>query len=182
MFVTGKDLSPGPTIVSPEKGVHIMRLFIVTPGGPGGAAAGAPAPAGGPPVAQNIGAPSPTDILVFDHQPFHSVGGQMKSHPQVHIDHPETILHLSVGNQEKVVWWSEEQFAILEVNPSHHDPNPGPYPFEVKPQTEESRDLNGRKIFISRSTVPKDAAINHRYKIKFSTAGEIIDPDMSCGP
>jgi len=170
-------------LVNPEKGVHIIRLFIDTSaGGPGGAAGAAPPSAGGPPVAKNIGAPRPTDILVFDHEPWHFAGGGLKRHPQVHIDHPETILNLSIGHQEKVVWWSAEQFAILEVNPSHHDPNPGPYPFEVPPVTEESRDVNGRKIFISRSTVPKVAAMNHRYKIKFSIGGEIIDPDMSCNP
>jgi hypothetical protein len=179
MLVTVQNPSPGPKVAAPaEKAVHIARLIVDTAAG---AAAGSPG-AGAAPVPHNIGPARPTDIFVFDHQPYHFAAGGLHPHPQVHIDHPETILHLSISQGERVTWWSEENFAILEVNPSHHDPNPGPFPFAATIRTEESLDAAGRKIFTARSTVPVAAATDHRYKIKFSIGAQIIDPDMSCGP
>src|SRR5262245_40992377 len=106
MFVTVRNLSPGPALVNPERGVHIMRLVIdSTPGAAGTQTPGGSALAGAPPEVRNVGTPRPTDILVFEKQPYHFAAGGLHAHPQVHIDFPDTILNLSIGQQEKVVYW-----------------------------------------------------------------------------
>ena len=63
-----------------------------------------------------------TDIVVFDHQPWHKVGDELKAHPQVHIDHSETILKLSYKKREVAVWWSEQPFTITSMRRSDHHP------------------------------------------------------------
>jgi len=179
MADTIPSLSAGPKLSHVEKGVHILRLSIY------GGESGAPPPdsAVGA-VTKQIGPPKPTDIVVFDHQPWHFAGGALKSHPQVHVDHPETILQLSISRGEKAVWWSEEHFTITDIDYSHHSTrvagapkNPFSAPFETVPVD----DGKGKTIFVSRSTVPVAQSEGQMYKIKFNIGGENIDPDMSCG-
>src|SRR5215207_9778019 len=55
-------------------------------------------------VAKHIGQPAPTDIVVFAKRPWHFAGraGQpkeLRAHPQVHRDFPETVLVLGKNEQ-----------------------------------------------------------------------------------
>lgn len=179
MVVTAASLSRGPKLVHGEKGVHIIHL--VTDSSDSGAGGAPPAKPGAPPVTKNIGMPAPTDILVYDHKPWHYVAGAMRDHPKVHHEYPETILKVKV-EKEKAVWWSEKRFDITAVAPSHLDAHPGPDPFDTLPATEEAIDAAGRKIYVAKSKEPKRVAKDHIYKITFKTGGEDIDPDMSCTP
>ena len=133
MVVTTANLSSGPKLDKGiDKGVHIIRLVADT-----GGAAGGPPPGGGPHAAKNIVA-SPTDILVFDHQPWHFVNDQVVSHDTAHHDYPETILRVRAEKERvnpakddarllaRAATWDgpETDFAALaeEVTSKNHSP------------------------------------------------------------
>ena len=176
MVVTTANLSSGPKLDKGiDKGVHIIRLVADT-----GGAAGGPPPGGGPHAAKNIVA-SPTDILVFDHQPWHFVNDQVVSHDTAHHDYPETILRVR-AEKERAVWWSEERFQISAIDESHLDPHPnGKKPFPP-PATVDATDAQGRTIYVARSAPPQGDSKNHFYKISFAMGTDDIDPDMEITP
>ena len=59
-------------------------------------------------AAKHVGHPKKTDIVVFDHKPWHMVNDQLRPHPQVHLEDKETILKISFKQQERACWWSEQ--------------------------------------------------------------------------
>jgi hypothetical protein len=127
-----------------------------------------------------------TDIVVFDHQPWHKVLDELKAHPQVHIDYPETILEISFSRKERAVWWSTEPFTITSVRPSPHHaasaaaPN---NPFDGPPEPYVATPMPGTvvTVYAVRAMPIVQKAVGHMYKISFEM-GEDIDPDMSCTP
>ena len=145
-------------------------------------------------VEKHIGQPAARDIVVFNKQPWHFAGPsgqlQLRSHPQVHIDFPDSVVVLSIGGNQKAVWWSETSFTITSVRPSPHHPNPHfpeaattppQYPFTDSLVT-RVENHNGRDLFVVRSSVPVPGAANHMYKIVFTIGGDPIDPDAYCTP
>jgi len=171
----GPNLTPGI-----DKGVHII---FYPPEGPGpepspedlDAAASAinlAASASGQHVA-------PTDVVVIRDRPYHMVGGELKKHPEVHHDHPETMLDLKVEIQQGV-WWSEEAFTIERIQP-HGTPPPNapstPFP---KPEAAPGPDAAGRDIHVARSRTPDKAARGAEYKLTFNRSNRPIDPNMRC--
>ena len=177
--------STGPKLEKTEKSVHIIKLSEET------ALAGL---SGHPSqhqvlsaAAKHVGTPKKTDIVVFEHKPWHVVNGELRAHPQVHIDFPETILALSFAAQDKAVWWSEQPFTITGIErsphypPVHGSPN---YPFSASTPPFDARpeqDQAGQPIFVVRTTPIVKESIGQRYKINFFM-GEDVDPDMSCTP
>ena len=187
------DLANGPKLEDSELGVHI----IYVPDWCGGEHAGAAALSQ---IASQIGNPEPTDIVVYKGQPLHSAGlpghkKEPREHPKVHIDFPATILVISIEPPQSAVWWSEENFTITSIKPSglthQHKHSCYPeadtiaptYPFADDPPAPPTRieTVNGRDLYVARSTVPVPASAGHMYKIEFSIAGKKIDPDMYCG-
>jgi len=138
-------------------------------------------------VAKHVGRPKKTDIVVFDHKPWHVVNGRLLSHPQAHVEDPETILKISLSQQERACWWSEQPFKITRVEHSHHS-TPGPsaadYPFATgQPPLpgQPELDPDGQEIFVVRCPPIKPEAVGRTYKINFFM-GEDIDPDMEGTP
>jgi hypothetical protein len=142
-------------------------------------------------VEKHIGVAAPTDVVVFNKQPWNFAGHgndkSLRAHPQVHIDFPETILVLKPG--EEAVWTSDKEFEITRIQPSggtaHSHPGfeeaPGPfpdYPFASHPILTRE-ETPGR--WVAHSGVPKTAAQKHMYKISFSIETDDIDPDVYCG-
>lgn len=184
------NLSDGPDLLGNELGVHIIYVPDSRGGGQTGAAALSQ-------IANLIGKPDPTDIVVYKGQPLHSAGlpghkKEPREHPKVHDDFPETILKISIRDGQKAVWWSEEKFTITSIKPSKHahehpchpeaggtvlNPFDNPHLPETRPE-----DVKGRVLYVARSTVPVPAAAGHMFKIEFSMAGNSIDPDMYCAP
>jgi hypothetical protein len=197
--MTVAKLSTGPKLDAKEKDVHIIKLAPDT--------VIARMMANHAPKEQILGEASKhvasakkTDIVVFDHQPWHVVKGLMRPHPQVHIDDPETILKISFKQQERPCWWSEHAFTITRIEPSsHHGPAaPGPpaapppvaasgapdYPFatgQVPMTGQQELAHDGQPIFVVRCAPIVAGAIGHTYKITFNI-GEDIDPDMEGTP
>ena len=138
-------------------------------------------------VAKHIGTPAPTDIVVFNKQPYHFAGvgadKRLREHPQVHIDFPETVLVLKPG--EQAVWTSDRSFEITRAVPSggHGGPNfpeigtPEPYPFPNQPIR---ADLRPAGQWIAESGAPKPGARAHMYKISFTIETDDVDPDVYC--
>src|SRR5437868_9325179 len=126
-------------------------------------------------VAKHIGRAEPTDVVVFNKQPWHFAGHgndkQLRAHPQVHHDFPETILVLKPN--EEAVWSSDRAFTITLVKPSGDPSHPhpgfpeGPPPFPDYPFANSP--INTREestgVFAARSGVPKPEARKHMYKI-----------------
>jgi len=135
-------------------------------------------------VAAHIGAAAPHDIVVFAGQPFHFAGGQLREHPRVHHDYPETVVKVHRLRNERAVWWSERPFAMTRISP-HETLKPGKVemPFAL-PKTEPERAFNDTGIFVARSTIPDIRADDQEYKITFTIDGELqpIDPNMYCDP
>jgi len=134
--------------------------------------------------------PMPNDIIVYDGKPWHFAGGALHPHPLVHLTHPETVLQLSLKRQESAVWWSDEMFTITKILPVQHHgdadlataPSGQPYfPFSGPLETVQEEDVQRKKIFVVRSTVPVGEADNRTFKITFTMHDEAIDPDMHCG-
>jgi hypothetical protein len=169
------NLADGPVLSDTELGVHIIYM----------------------PVERDVPQSSPTDIVVFDGKPWHLAGlpghkKERREHPQVHIDFPDTILVISIENQQSAVWWSEEPFTITSIKRSgldhknrwypeapEADRKAPIYPFADDPPAPPTRNENG--LYVARSTVPVAGSNGHMYKIKFTMAGKSIDPDMYCG-
>lgn len=136
-------------------------------------------------VAKHIGAPAPTDIIVFNGQPYHYAGHgtdkRLREHPQVHHDFPETVLVLKPG--EEAVWTSDRFFEVTKaefsgVHPGFTDSGtPDPYPFPLRP-IRALEDAPGR--WSAHSGEPKDGARQHVYKISFTIETDDIDPDVYC--
>jgi hypothetical protein len=178
-------LSTGPKLGKTDKGVHIIRLSAE--------AEYAEAIGKSPSeeqllseAAKHVGAPSKTDIVVYDHKPFHVVNGELRPHPQVHDEDKDTILNLSFKDQDKAVWWSEQAFRITRINrsPDRKVVAGSPeYPFNLAPpyDAQTERDEHGRAIFVVRATPIVKTSIGQMYKISFFMEKEDIDPDMFCG-
>jgi hypothetical protein len=141
-------------------------------------------------VAKHIGAAAPTDIIVFNKQPWHFAGHgtdkQLRAHPQVHHDFPETILVVNPG--EEAVWSSDRFFEVTDAVPSGAShPHPGfvegpipadPYPFGG---TKPIRALDAGGTWRVHSGQPSAGAQRHMYKISFTIEHDTIDPDVYCG-
>jgi hypothetical protein len=179
-------LSTGPKLGKTDKGVHIIRLSPE--------AAFAEVIGKNPSkeqllaeAAKHVGAPAKTDIVVYDHKPWHVVNGQLRPHPQVHDEDKKTILNLSFKDQDKAVWWSEQRFSITRINRSPHHPavaGSPEYPFNPPARPYDAQleqDDHGRTIFVVRATPIVEKSIGQMYKISFFME-EDIDPDMSCTP
>jgi hypothetical protein len=197
--VTGSRIQAiGPTPKEGEKTVHIIHVpveQIENELHAHGLGHGPVEPATLAQVARHIGQPAPTDIIVFAKQPWHFAGRsghpkELKSHPQVHRDFPETVLVLE--KNEQAVWWSEKQFTVTHVAPSA-DPShaharfpeaantPPPYPFNgPDPMITRVEPHNNSDVFVARSGVPKADAAQHMYKISFTIDSDPIDPDVYC--
>ncbi|MBI3493042.1 MAG: hypothetical protein HY047_14870 [Acidobacteria bacterium] len=174
----------GPKIASPEKGVHIIRIPRTL--GTGEPTGSHPTPAARQAAEKLLAQvkPGPTDIVVWARQPWHVVNGDLKDHPQVHADFPQTILTLSVKEKEKAVWWSEAFFEIVGIDYSHHAKRisgapKNPFTSDFVTQLEVS---GGEEFYVVRSTSPVDTAVGQQYKISFKMGVDAIDPDMSCTP
>jgi hypothetical protein len=184
------DLADGPTLDDAELGVHIIYAPESCGGGQTGAAALSQ-------VASQIGKPDPTDIVVYDRQPWHSAGlpghkKQLWAHPKVHEDFRETVLVISRSKLHKVVWWSETPISDFTIAPSGQpghahefypeaDSIPPASPFE-RPLEVCVESCNGRDLYVVRSSVPKASADHHMFKISFTMDGYPIDPDAYCAP
>jgi hypothetical protein len=184
MTITTAPLSAGLKPAKAEKHVHIIKLV------PDAALAAAmpktPTDSQLTEASRHVGKPAKTDIVVFDHQPWHVVNGELKAHPKVHVDYPETVLEISFGRKERAVWWSEQPFTITSVRRSDHHPavHGSPvHPFDGPPPPYDARpemDLAGQPIWAVRANPIVKESIGQMYKINFFM-GENIDPDMSCG-
>lgn len=138
-------------------------------------------------VAKHIGTPAPTDIVVFNKQPWHFAGHgtdqRLREHPRVHRDFPETVTVLKPG--EEAVWTSDRNFQIVDAQPAGHAhpefieaSGPFPrYPFANHPIVTRE-ETHGR--WVAHSGVAKTDAQQHMYKIIFSIETEDIDPDVYC--
>jgi hypothetical protein len=197
--VNALNLADGPELSDEELGVHIIFVPADCVAGP---AHGQSASAGGlgtatvAQVSDLVQQAWPTDIVVFAGQPFHvaSLPGHKKllrEHPQVHQTFPQTVLVISIKDQQRAVWWSETNFTITKIEPSHHANNPffreadtiaprSPFASPDPPPT-RIENVSGRDLYVARSTVPVAAAAFHMYKIEFTMEGQEIDPDMYCG-
>jgi hypothetical protein len=138
-------------------------------------------------AAKHVGRPKKTDIVVFDHKPWHMVNNRLRPHPQVHLEDQETILKISFKQQERACWWSEQPFRITRIDPSHHSTpgsNAPDYPFatgQAPLPGQPELDHDGQEIFVVRCPPIKAGAVGQTYKINFFM-GEDIDPDMEGTP
>jgi len=198
--VNAHNVEDGPDLSDEELGVHIIYVADEDCGlGPTQPAGLAGAPIGTATLSQVsalVQQAWPTDIVVFGGEPWHmaSPPGHKKlvrQHPQVHRDFPETVLIISIKKQQRAVWWSEKDFTITSVRPSAHTDNPffreadtvaprSPFATPEPPPTRTER-VNGRDLYVARSSSPVPAAAYHMYKIEFTMEGRTIDPDMYCG-
>jgi hypothetical protein len=180
------DLSIGPELDPGEAGVHIIFVpdeVVLAEMGLRAFGAGPAAAATLKHAAKHIGTTITTDIVVFAGQPFHFAKGELHTHPQVHKDHPETILKVYRRRKERVVWWSERPFDIFKIEPetpSADHVRDRDYPFSVKPETITGLASDGKAIFLARSTVPLPLADDREFKIFFRMEGREIDPNMYC--
>jgi len=177
---TALDLADGPTLADTELGVHLIYV-------PESCARDLSE------IMGCVGNPDPTDVVVWRGHPYHCAGlsghkKEPRSHPQVHVDFPQTVLVVTAAKNQSVVWWSETEFCDVTIGPSH-DPNrffpeaktdrpDDPFPTPIRVTTEI---CNGRTLYVIRSGVPIPDAVGHMYKIEFSMENQTIDPDMYCG-
>jgi len=179
--------SKGPKLDPKERDVHIIN---VTPEGAMARMMADHAPQERilEEAAKHAGRPKKTDVVVFDHRPWHMVNGRLRPHPQVHHEDSETILKISFKQQERACWWSEQPFKITRIEPSAHHSTSGSstpdYPFATG-QTplpgQPELDHDGQEIFVVRCPPIVAAAVGQTYKINFFM-GEDIDPDMEGTP
>ena len=182
------DLSPGPKLDrNTELGVHIIKLpsrdDVVTSLHPH------PSEKEVMDAAATLAGPAHvTDIVVFDHKPWHKVHGELHAHPKVHDDYPETILQVSFKDKERAVWWSDRPFTVMTVRRSDHHPvvagcpdypfDGPPPPYDAQPEPDASSHAT---VFVVKAHPIVKEAVGQLYKISF-LMGEPIDPDMSCTP
>jgi hypothetical protein len=196
MTITRPDPKPsGPKLEQNDWGVEIILVrdeVVLAELGRRTLGDGPPATVTLAHVAKHIGKPNPTDIVVFARRPFHFADGQLRAHPKVHEDFPETVTVLSRGKHDRAVWWSREHFTITSIRPAGHghaNPNypeattvPPPYPFAAQLTTRVEQSPQGVDLFVVRSTEPIAGTEQHMYKIEFTMAGSSIDPDAYCSP
>jgi hypothetical protein len=195
-MISSQRLSAGPKKNAQELHVHIIKLDDDSP-----AASGGPSAAKLAEAAALVGKPAETDIIVFAHQPWQMVNGQLIPHPLVHTMYPQTILKVSYSAKERVVWWSEQSFRITGINPSTlHGPAAGgapagaaasaaggqapanPFDGPAPPYDAiQEADAAAGTIWAVRAVPIVQAAVHHTYKITFNI-GEDIDPDMEGTP
>ena len=166
----------GPTLAPGDKAVQIIVLGGTVETGPTAAIGNAA-------VISGIAKIRARDIIVIGSQPFHFAAHQVREHPKVHHDCPDSILQLSVADQNKAVWWSTEPFEITSIKGDpEHGSKDAPYPFTSEPKTilEDTQDAK-KKIHVARSSVPTTDAIGFHYKITFKVNDELVDPNIYCG-
>jgi len=169
-------LATGPDLAAEERGVHI--IFVPDDAVPCGSP-GNPTEQELKLVAQHVGFPAPTDIIVFCGLPWHFADGKLKKHPDVHATNPETVLRLDRRTHDRAVWWSEKNFEIKKFEQETPDTSKAKEPFDHIPST-RPQDSVGASIFVARSEVPRDDAYGQEYKITFKMNGITIDPNMEC--
>jgi hypothetical protein len=170
-------LSTGPDLAAEERGVHIIFVpdDLVSCGSPGN-----PTDDELKQVAQHIGYPAPTDVIVFGGRPWHFAQGLLKKHPEVHTSNPETVLKLDRRTHDRAVWWSENQFTITRIEQEHpQNVKLAPSPFAESPVTRSQSDTTGL-LWVARSPLPMNNAYGQEYKITFEMEGKTIDPNMDC--
>jgi hypothetical protein len=173
------ELSRGPQVdTEVEKGVHILFYPTDLPPDPDPNIPVSPSDLAV--VSANIGTVQRTDVVIFRGKPWHQVNGELKKHPEVHLDFPDTILSVRAG-VEKAVWWSEQPFSITDIVDHAAGTATAPSPF-TKPPTRTEIDIDGRAtpIYVARSRVPLVAARDHEFKIWLTRNGISIDPNMKC--
>ena len=196
MGMTVVNLSRGP-VLQPgvEQGVHIIFHPAEVEVDPGPDVL--PTEGELEAAAAAIGNAEPTDVIVYRGKPWHMVGHKLLKHPEVHVNHDETVLKLRVEKQ-KAVWWSEHDFTITRIELHHDTKHPAPAPPAAQassapvaaappakpfpePETriEGSADLTA-ELHVARSTVPVRLSKTHEYKITFTRNQRKIDPNMRC--
>ncbi len=170
-------LSTGPDLAKEEKGVHII---FVADDAVHAVSAADPTAAEMKQVATHIGKPKATDVIVFGGNPWHFAGGELRKHPEVHRQFPETVLKLFRKTQDRAVWWSEHEFRITGIEKEEPE-NDGTaaYPFAFAPEA-RLQPISGQRIWVARSSVPVNDAYGQEYKITFTIEGRTIDPNMEC--
>jgi hypothetical protein len=132
-------------------------------------------------VVAQAGRPAPTDVIVYDGEPYQMPNGNpglALPHPQVH-EFRETVLVVRGRNGESPTWWSDEPFTITDVrredlpNFPHASTPPTDPPFPVPIPAMRTGD-----IYVARGPVPDPGSWNHQWKISFEMAGQTIDPHM----
>jgi hypothetical protein len=177
MALNGSDLSRGPALEPNQKGVHIIfvpldTVTCVSPSHPTDAELAQ--------VALHIGQPTETDVIVFAGQPWHFAEGKLRKHPEVHKLFRDTILTLYKSKRDTAVWWSEKEFMITGIDKEDPKKNfTADYPFGAKPDAER-KTIDGKPVWVAKSTVPVDTAYGQEYKITFEMGGQRIDPNMDC--
>src|SRR5262245_26005350 len=129
--VNASNVEDGPVLADEELGVHIIQLPPDCLVGPGQARSASAAGVGTAKVGQAsaiVQQAWPTDIVVVAGQPFHvaDLPGHktlLHEHPQVHDKFPQTVLVISIEDQQRAVWWSETAFTITKIAPSTHPHN-----------------------------------------------------------
>jgi hypothetical protein len=172
-------LSAGPVLAAEERGVHIIFVpdGAVSCGSPGN-----PTDDELTKVAELVGFPAPTDIIVFCGQSYHFAGEKLKKHPGVHGTNPETVLKLDRRTHDRAVWWSETQFTITGIAQEHpQNSRLAPSPFAGSPVTTREPDSTTGPLWVARSPLPTNNAYGQEYKITFQMEGRTIDPNMECG-
>lgn len=127
------------------------------------------------------GDPRITDVVVYAGEPWHFAGGRLRKHPEVHKAYPDTVLRVFRKRGEKVVWWSEDEFRVTDIQ--NEDPRlrgkmDDPFGEPIHQGWED--DAEGRPIWVARSTVPLPSADGQQFKITFTMQGKKIDPNMEC--
>ena len=196
------NLSEGPQLSDTEVGVHIIYVPLALILAELRLDAAGAAPVGTvalSQVARHIGNALPTDIVVFDNQPWHFAGlpghpRSLQAHPMAHQKFHDTVLVLSRNAEQKAVWWSETPFEDMKIRPSKHRPSqseravypeaktdPPESPFE-KPLEVCVEPCSRGPLYVVRSGIPVLAAERHMFKISFTIDGHTIDPDAYCAP
>jgi hypothetical protein len=165
----------GPTLEPGDKAVQIIVL--------GGAVeTGQTAAIGNAAVISGIAKIRARDIIVIGSKPFHFAAHQVREHPKVHHDCPDSILQLSVADKNRAVWWSTQPFTITNIEGDpEHGLKDAPYPFTSELKTIREDSLDAKKIHVVRSSVPTTDAIGFHYKITFEVNGHLVDPNIYCG-
>lgn len=176
-------VSSGPRLAAADKAVQI-HVVGRAPGFPALSANEQENKRSATDVVGKIPKTKPRDIVVIATKPYHLVRKELREHPNVHHEFPDTILQLSIEEENRAVWWSTTRFDITDINYSAHTPRqPGAprSPFKDLPVTKEEQDGDGQIVYVARSTAPVQESEGQQYKITLSVNGKDVDPDMYCG-
>jgi hypothetical protein len=139
-----------------------------------------------------------TDPIILGKDVWCLVGSRLFKHPHHgdvgHAAGPghtsdlfgETILVVSIRNQDSITWRCDRPFRVLsfepvEAHPKFHAPPINPLTVEKKPFPQMT--LAGAPAANEVTSGPaKASAAKTQYKITFEIDGEEVDPDVFCSP